>query len=217
VSSTGAAAFTTAALTQGIHTLTTLYSGDANFLPSTSTPQLIGIGTNPSPDFTLASTGTTTQTIVSGSTASFTFAIQFQGASLSSPITLSASGLPNLTTASFNPAYIPPGANTSNFTVTITTPKTTANQQKTTSTPIKFALILLPITILTARRRKKISLFALTSLALFTGCGDRIYTGSQSSTTTYTITITGTATAPTGATLTHAATVTLQVQKPATS
>jgi len=217
VSSTGAAAFTTAALTQGIHTLTTLYSGDANFLPSTSTPQLIGIGTNPSPDFTLASTGTTTQTIVSGSTASFTFAIQFQGASLSSPITLSASGLPNLTTASFNPAYIPPGANTSNFTVTITTPKTTANQQKTTSTPIKFALILLPITILTARRRKKISLFALTSLALFTGCGDRIYTGSQSSTTTYTITITGTATAPTGATLTHAATVTLQVQKPAMS
>jgi Bacterial Ig-like domain (group 3)/MBG domain (YGX type)/NHL repeat len=216
---TGSATFTTAALTQGIHTLTTRYSGDTNFTSSTSTPQLIGIGINPNPDFTLATTGATTQTIPSGSTANFTFSVQFQGAPLSSPITLSASGLPNLATASFNPAYIPPGAATNTFTVTITTPKTTANQQKTTFTPIKFALIFLPITILTIRRRKAISLLALTFLATITGCGDRIYTGTQSTnpTQTYTIAITGTATTPTGATLTHTTTVALQLQQPPTS
>ena len=219
LSTIGDATFTTAELTQGIHTLTTRYSGDTNFLASTSTPQLIGIGVNPNPDFTLTSTGTTTQAITSGSTANFTFAIQFQGAPLSSPITLSASGLPNLATASFNPSYIPPGASTSNFTLTITTPKTTADQAKTTFVPSKFALILISITILTARRRKIISLLSVTFLALFTGCGDRIYTGTQitNPTKTYTITITGTATTPTGTTLAHTATVTLQLQQPPTT
>jgi sugar lactone lactonase YvrE len=219
VASTGDATFTTAELTQGIHTLTTLYSGDANFTASTSTPQLIGIGINPTPDFTLASTGTTTQAVTSGSTANFTFAVEFQGAPLSSPITLSASGLPNLATAAFNPAYIPPGSTASNFTVTITTPKTTANQQKTTFTPIKFALIFLPIAILSTRRRKTISLLSLTFLAFFTGCGDRIYTRTQSTNPTkiYTIAVTGTATTPTGTTLTHTATVTLQLQQLPTS
>ena len=214
VPATGDAAFTTAALAQGIHTLTTHYSGDSNFTSSTSTPQLIGIGINPNPDFTLASTGTTTQTILSGNTASFTFAVQFQGAPLSSPITLSASGLPNLATASFNPAYIPPGATTNTFTVTITTPKTTASQHKTTPLPPEFAFLLLPIATLALRpkyRRKTTALLTIVFLALFTGCGDRIYTGDQSTnpTQTYTIAITGTATTPTGTTLTHTTTVTL--------
>jgi sugar lactone lactonase YvrE len=226
VPTTGDTAFTTAALAQGIHSLTTRYSGDTNFTTSVSTPQLIGIGINPNPDFTLASTGTTTQTIISGSTANFTFSVQFQGAALSSPITLSASGLPNLATASFNPAYIPPGASPSTFTVTITTPKTTVSQHKTIPLPPEFALLLLPITTLTLRpkaRRKATSLLAFAvltiTLTLCTGCGDRIYTGAQSTnpTKTYNIAITGTATTPTGSTLTHTATVTLQVQPPPTS
>jgi sugar lactone lactonase YvrE len=222
VPATGDAAFTTAALTQGIHTLTTRYSGDTNFNASVSTPQLIGIGTSPNPDFTLAGTGTTTQTILSGGTASFTFAVQFQGAALSSPITLSASGLPTLATASFNPAYLPPGATPGTFTVTIATPRATASQHKTTYLPSEFAFILLPITILALRpgaRRKTISLLTIAFLTLNTGCGDRIYTGNQPTnpTQTYTIAITGTATTPIGATLTHSATVTLQIQQPPTS
>jgi sugar lactone lactonase YvrE len=214
ISSNGDAAITTGALAQGMHTLTTRYSGDANFTSSVSTPQTLGIGVNPSPDFALSSTGTTTQTIPSGDSATFSFAVQFQGASLSSPITLSASGLPNLAIASFNPTYIPPGATASNFSLTISTPKTTASQQITTSIPSKLAFLLLPVAIVAARRRKIISLSTLASLALFTGCGDRIYTGSQSTnpTKTYSIAITGTATSPTGSTLVHTTTVTLQIQ-----
>ncbi|HEY6414536.1 MAG TPA: Ig-like domain repeat protein [Edaphobacter sp.] len=219
VPTTGDAAFTTVELAQGIHTLTTRYSGDTNFTSSVSTPQLIGIGINPNPDFTLASTGTTTQTISSGATANFTFSVQFQGAPLSSPITLSATGLPNLATASFNPAYIPPGASPSNFTVTITTPKTTASQRKTTPVPPYFALFLLPIATLALSpryRRKTAALLTLVFLTISTGCGDRIYTGTQSTnpTKTYTITITGTATTPIGTTLTHTAIVTLITQSP---
>src|SRR5216683_2302076 len=126
VPATGDAAFTTSSLAQGVHSLTTLYTGDANFTPSTSTPQLIGIGTNPNPDFTLASAGTSTQTILSGGSATFTFAVQIQGTTLSSPINLAASGLPNLATASFNPSYLPPGATPNTFTLTIATPKTAA-------------------------------------------------------------------------------------------
>jgi sugar lactone lactonase YvrE len=219
LSATGDAAVTTAALTQGIHTLTTIYSGDTNFTRSTSTPQIIGIGSSPNPDFTFATTGPTTQTIVSGATASFTFAVQFQGAPLSSPITLSASDLPNLAIASFNPAYIPPGANPGNFTVTITTPKTTASQQKTTPIPPQLALFLLPIATLALRprnRRKTAALLTIAFLTICIGCGDRINTGAQSTSTitTYNITITGTATTPTGSTLTHTANVTLVTQSP---
>ncbi len=223
VSSTGDAAFTTAELASGIHILTTRYSGDTDFTASTSAPQLIGIGVNPNPDFTLATTGPTTQTIPAGATASYTFAVQFQGAALSSPITLSASGLPNLATATFNPSYLSPGAATNTFTVAITTPKTTASRQKTTSVPTKFAFILLPIAVLALRRpkacRKATALLTLAVLTITTGCGDRINTGNQTTnpTQTYTIAITGTATTPTGSALTHTATVTLQVEQPPTS
>jgi len=200
--------------------LTTLYTGDANFTPSTSTPQIIGIGTNPNPDFTLVSAGSVTQTILSGNSATFTFAVQIQGTTLSSPINLAASGLPNLANASFNPTYLPPGATPNTFTLTITTPKTAALHRSPAPPPPALALLLLPIASLALRLRAqkttRLLIFALltTTLTLCSGCGDRIYNGSQSttSTKTYIITVTGTATAPTGATLTHAATVTLLLQ-----
>ena len=72
----------------------------------------------------MTATGTTTQTIVSGSSASYTFTVQLQG-NMSSPITLAATGLPNLATASFNPPILPPGS-TNPITLTIATPTTIA-------------------------------------------------------------------------------------------
>src|SRR5216683_1628754 len=182
VPATGDAAFTTSSLAQGVHSLTTLYTGDANFTPSTSAPQLIGIGTNPNPDFTLASAGTSTQTILSGGSATFTFAVQIQGTTLSSPINLAASGLPNLATASFNPSYLPPGATPNTFTLTITTPKTAALNNTPQNTPLgpspALALLLLPIASLAlrlrARKTARLLTFALltTTLTLCSGCGE---------------------------------------------
>ena len=218
VSPSGGSAFTTSSLTLGTHTLTALYSGDPNFTPSTSAPALVTVGTAPPiADFTLSTTGTTTQTVASGSSASFTFAVQFQG-NLASPITLAATGLPSLATASFNPAYLPPGA-APNFTLTIATPNTTALQRGRTPS-IYWALLLFPTVGLALRprnSRSKITLlsFAIVSLTLTlcSGCGDRINTANVAVIpTTYTITVTGTATTAATTVLQHSTTVSLILQ-----
>jgi sugar lactone lactonase YvrE len=221
VSPTGDSTFTTSSLAQGAHTLIALYSGDANFTHSASTPALvtIGIGSAPTADFTLSATGNTTQTVVSGSSASFTFAVQFQG-NLASPITLAATGLPNLATASFNPAYLPPGA-TPNFTLTIATPNTTTFQRGGPAPSIYWALLLFPAAGLVLRprnSRSKMTLlsFAMVSLTLTlcSGCGDRINTANLAAVPpkTYAITVTGTATATAGSNLQHSTTVSLILQ-----
>jgi sugar lactone lactonase YvrE len=219
VSASGDSTFTTNSLAQGAHTLTALYSGDPNFTPSTSTPAPITVGTasTPTADFTLNATGTTTQTVVSGSSATFTFAVQFQG-NLASPITLAATGLPNLATASFNPAYLPPGA-APNFTLTIATPNTTARHQDRAPS-IYWALLLFPTAGLALRPcncRNKFTLLAFAmfsvALTLCSGCGNRINTANVAAVPrTYTITVTGTATAATGNVLQHSTTVSLILQ-----
>jgi sugar lactone lactonase YvrE len=222
VSLSGDSTFTTSSLAQGSHTLTALYSGDANFTRSSSTPAFVTIGTGSAPaaDFILSAIGVTTQTIVSGSSASFTFAVQLQG-NLASPITLAATGLPTLATASFNPSYLPPGA-APNFTLTIATPNTTALQYDRVLS-IYYALFLFPIAGLALRPRNsrgKISLFAFAiaslTLTLCTGCGDRINTANLAavSSKNYTITVTGTATTATSSVLQHSATVSLLLQTP---
>jgi sugar lactone lactonase YvrE len=217
----GDSAFTTNSLAQGANTLTALYSGDSNFQPGTSTPALITIGTGSAPptaDFTLSATGNTTQTVVSGSSASFTFAVQLQG-NLSSPITLAAAGLPNLATASFNPASLPPGV-APNFTLTIATPNTTA-LQRNPAPSIYWGLLLFPAAGLALRprhSRSKMTFLALAiaslTLTLCSGCGDRINTASLADVPlkTYAITVTGTATSATGSNLQHSTTVSLILQ-----
>jgi sugar lactone lactonase YvrE len=225
ISTAGAAVFTINSLAAGPHTLTAVYNGSTNFTPSSSSPQLITIGTGPnsSPDFTLAATGAMSQTILSGTSASFTFSAQMQG-NLSSAITLAASGLPNLAIASFNPPTLPPGIST--FTLTIATPKTNASKNrpagKRPHAPIVWAFLLSPITVVALGFRKRnttadlfrVAIMAL-PLMLVAGCGDRINAGDALalSAKTYTITVTGTATAPTGSTLQHSTTVTLLLEQ----
>jgi sugar lactone lactonase YvrE len=222
LSPSGDAVFLPTSLAQGTHTFTAVYDGSANFTPSTSAPQLItvGTGTPTNPDFALTATGTTTQTILSGASTSFTFAVQMQN-NLSSPITLAATGLPNLATASFNPAYLPPGGTPETFTMTIATPKTTATNDSPRSLhpqPFLAAIFLLsPIAGLAFQRKRsaatKFFLLAIAGITLLlaSGCGDRIKTDPAltSQPKTYAITVTGTATGPVGDTLQHTATVTL--------
>ena len=219
ISVTGDAVFIIPSITQGDHSFTALYNGSPNFTSATSTPQLITVGVPPAnPDFTVTPTGTTTQTVVSGSAVTYTFSVQLQP-TMSSPITLAATGLPNLSTASFNPPAIPPGSTVNTFTLTIATPNTTAQN---TNQPIRWALLLLPIATLlrpnnrrTATKILTLTLLSLT-LILSNGCGDRISTADALalSAKPYTITVTGTATTPTGSILQHSTTVTLLVEQP---
>ena len=79
ISPTGDVVFTLPSITQGDHSLTALYNGSPNFTSATSTPQLITVGVPPAnPDFTVTPTGTTTQTVVSGSAVTYTFSVQLQ-------------------------------------------------------------------------------------------------------------------------------------------
>ncbi len=221
----GDAVFTIAALTAGSHSFTALYNGNANFALSASIPQLITVGAGgpaANPDFTLAPAGATTQTILSGGSAGYTFSAQFQG-NMASPIALAATGLPNLATASFNPPTLPPGSTASSFTLTIATPNTTAKKRNATSAPIAWAFLVLPVAMLTLRPRNcrvAARFLFLSSLSIATlltaGCGARINSaGSQALTArSYTITVTGTATTSTGGILQHATTVTLLLEQP---
>jgi hypothetical protein len=223
LSPTGDVVFTIPSITQGAHSFTALYNGTGNFTSSASAPQLITGGTGPgaNPDFTLAPTGSTTQTIPSGSSADYTFTVQLQG-NMSSPITLAATGLPNLAKASFNPPIVPPGSTSSAFTLTVATPNTTASNSGNLSSPITWAFLLSPIAVFSLRARNGRKTARLFILALFslipllaTGCGNRISTADSLALTakSYNITITGTATTDTGSILQHSTTVTLLLEQ----
>jgi hypothetical protein len=213
------ASFTTSALAPGQHTITTVYQGNRNFIASASAPLLITVNPAPAnaPDFTLAPSGAVTQTIPSGGVANFNFTLQIQGAALSSPITLAASGLPPLATASFNPGYLPPGTTPATFTLTINTPQTAALYRSPGSAPM-LAFVLFPIAGMALRRRirRGVITFSIVAgaLTLCSGCGSRMNTGGTTANPvkTYTITVTGTATSPTGSVLEHSTTVSLLVE-----
>lgn len=230
LSTTGLATFRNIILAAGTHTLSAVYNGSINFAPSTSSLQQVTISLtstpNPPPttyDFTLAATGASTQTIFSGAAANFTFTVQPQG-NMSSPVTLAATGLPNLAIASFNPPTIPPAFASTPFTLTIATPQTTARNR--TAPPSRrtpaWALLALPILGFAFRRRTspaKLLTRALLAAALVStsGCGNRVNVASLASgaaAKTYTIVVTGTSTTSTGSTLQHSTAVTLILQPP---
>ena len=218
INSSGNLVFTTSSLITGSHAFTAVYSGDANFTTSTSAPTLLSITATATSDFTLTATSAATQNSIAGGSVDFSFATQTQG-TLNSPITLAAAGLPLGATASFSPTYLPPGTSSSTFTLTITTPASKAQSQSfpltSQTSPLTIALLLIPITLLTPRRRNKLPIVLLAAITIFTtACGDRISTGTQStaSLASYPIAVTATATSPTGTTLSHTAVVTLIMQ-----
>jgi sugar lactone lactonase YvrE len=220
----GIATATISTLPSGSNSIVAIYSGDADFLSTTSAPVVVTIGTLSSPDFTLASVGTNTQTVPAGTSATFTFATQTSGTSLASAITLAVSGLPVGATASFSPGYIPPGNAATSFTLVIATSAAAAHAMPLPHGPPSYYLTSLSCFILPGillwRRRSAVlpgmlAILALGVLATFAaGCGDRVNTAAQISTNlrTYPLQVTGTATSPTGTILQHTATVTLQIE-----
>ena len=105
------------ARSQGAHNLRAAYSGDANFLPSSSATAELAVGA--ALDFTMTATGATSQSIPKGSAATYNFSVAMLGAAMASPIALAVQGVPTGATSSINPSYIPPGGAVTSFTVTI--------------------------------------------------------------------------------------------------
>jgi Bacterial Ig-like domain (group 3) len=227
ISSAGLAAFSTTSLGLGMHSLSMVYAGDANFLPSTSAIATVVVGVGP--DFSIASVGAGSQSIPAGSTATFHFSVSLQGSGLASPILLAVQGVPVGATASLNPTSLPPGGAVTSFTLTIQTPLAAFDKQtrpfpggrpdsSSAGIGVMLAVFLVPVIGFGRRKGSRALRLALKSgfcilfASLATGCGDRVNTASElTKATTYTITVTGTATGPAGNALQHSANVTLEV------
>ena len=194
----------------GQQTFTAVYSGDNNFLGSTSAPVVIPASPVASPDFALAAAGSTAVTATAGTAAQFSFTATPVNGGLSSPIQLTVAGLQTGATASFSPAYLPPGSGAQTFTLTIQTPKVAGLRWKDS---LIYAC-LLPV-VWVARRRRVLLAVAVAMIAgAGSGCGDRVNTSSAltKAAQTYTLTVSGTGTSASGATVLHTVAVTLTVE-----
>jgi sugar lactone lactonase YvrE len=203
----GSASITTSALTPGTHTITAVYSGDANYTStSTSFPQVI---TGSPPDFTVSST-TGAQIIPPGASAAYTILVGSVNGAFTNTVTMSASNLPPGATYTFTPATVTPGAAGSNTTFAVSVPQPIASSHARNLGSMALALLLLPFACMKRYRGRPHRLLswmlvAVTFFGAMTGCG----TGGYFSQTpqSYTITVTGTS-----GNLVHNTTVTLTVE-----
>jgi hypothetical protein len=206
----------TAALTAGTtYSLTAAYSGDSNFSAS-STANAVTI-TPPLLDFTIAASGSTTQTVTSGSAASYSFTIAPDLGAYAGTVTFVVSGLPVGATATFSPSSISATGGSQTVAMTVQT-AATARQSGPPHTgpkvePIIWAMLLMSLAGARAMRRHglKMMLAALLLLssiaatATLTGCGSP-GNGSSPPPTVYTLTVTATA-----GSLQHSCTLTLNL------
>jgi hypothetical protein len=169
-----------------------------------------------SQDFTITAPVTTTQTVVPGSAARYTFSIAPNNGSYPGAVTFAASGLPAGATATFSPATISATGGAQTVTITIQTAAATAltAEPGRKLAPLALALLFLPLlgTKKMRRQGRRISHWicllilvgGLAASVSLTGCGGSYSAQAQKN---YTVTVTATA-----GNLQHSFNVTLNVQ-----
>ena len=217
----GVATFTTGPLTGGSHSFTATYSGDSVYSGSTSSIATLSVPTVP-PDFSLSAAPGNTL-VGAGQSATYQLTLTPLGG-FNIAVTFSCSGLPGLSTCTFNPTSVTlngVSASTANMVIATTGTSTTTamlhpqpgNHAGGTATLLQAAFLPLGLGLLvvTRKRRKLIrTLLACSAmlcvLGLFTtGCNS---VAPSTATSINTITITATS----GAT-SHTTTVALDVQQ----
>ena len=196
----------------GNHTFSVAYSGDTNFHASTSANVIQAV--NVMPDFTVGIAGSSQQTVIAGSLATFGLTVGSQGAPFTGAVTLSANGLPPGATASFSPPAVVPGASSVAVTMTVATRATTA--LKASAKP-ELALAAAGAILLFALRRRRslsrlLAVFAVAGLFDLAGCGARTAPESVLPVQSFTIHVQATGTNLAGNVVVHAVSVTLGVE-----
>ncbi len=215
----GNATFATALLAPGAHSITALYSGDANNLPSTSSPFFIE--TILPSDFFALSIDPSSLTLITGHHTTLTLTATSIG-NFADTIHLSIGLLPQWTTVTFTPVTLQLSANGTATTrvyvdtdavvgyISQTQPKRNPSTPFPTALATTLALLLLPFTNRRARRLPALIALAITATLLIgaTGCSG-MYPGSTAP-GTYNLQITATGTQTP---ITHTLTLPLTVTK----
>jgi hypothetical protein len=204
VQANGQAVFSVSNLGVGPHSISATYSGDGNFLPSTSTASAAIMVA----DLNLALGGDNNQSVVPGGAATYNFPLSpVVTPTFLYNVSLTASGLPPGATYTFSPASIPAGSGTLPISLTIQTAKSTAKlENESPGTGSRGWLVLAFVVLVplsgSRRFRKQLQrrpgwmtllLAAALSLAAVTGlsgCGSGGFFGQTNK--SYTITISAT-------------------------
>ena len=139
------ATITIPSFSQGTHSITANYGGDANFGAGVSAP--ISLVITPAADFALTNK-TTPQNIPPGASASYSISITSANAPFTNAVALTATNLPPGATYTFAPATVTPGSAGASSTFTVSVPKQSAAMRYGSKTPLVLALLLLPLALL---------------------------------------------------------------------
>ncbi len=212
----GITTLTLGTLPTGADSIIAVYSGNIDFLASTS-PGLLEIGA--APDFTIAASPAA-QTLLPSRSVNYTITLTPQSLTFVYPVSLSATGLPAGVTAMFAPSTIAAGAATSTSVMTLNAnglAQLPRRGQSLGGSASSAALALLMLPLLFGRRARKaaarlsrmvrllIALLALSAVGALAGCGGGGFFGHGSQ--TYTVTVTAA-----GGPYTHSTSVTLNLQ-----
>ncbi len=182
----GSATISTASLTTGMHSITAAYSGDSNFGPGTSNPLAENIQ-----DFTLsfANGGSSTASVSAGGQAVYRLTITpVGGDTLPATVTLRVPNIPPGMAATFSPAAVSAGSESTMVTLEVTLPSTSANARPPRgpfggALPVALGLILLPFARRLRRGGARLAILAALSAALalgVMGCGATLTPGNFS-------------------------------------
>jgi hypothetical protein len=192
--------------TSGQHSIYADYSGDVNYLPSTSQNSAVGISVA-ALDFSIGVTGADSLTIAQGSSASFNFAVAPTYAVYPGPVSFAVAGLPPGASCTVSPSNLSASAGSQTVKITI---QTAAASSVPGGERILALALLLPVLLLRRLRVRFLPgmaafLLLAASFLASTGCGAS--SKSLSNPTSYNVTVTATS-----GTVAHNATVILQVQ-----